>query len=197
MARHCNLTGGLVDLFRNTEISHDLPQYPSHPHPLAAHWWLWVGQSCGRSSDHESPSHCSIGQSFLLIGSLIAWLSLQAGFHLLGRVGGSFPSSPNNLASHPKRSTISLHHRQEHYMTETMLLKNNSIELQICTVHKAKLNRRYTTIHTNWNGTLGHTSSTASPQTWFSRWNTGRVWLFIGFIGYNFTGISTASKVHS
>ena len=39
-------------------------------------------------------------------------------------------------------------------MTETLLLKNNSIELQICTVHKTKLKERYTTIHINLNGTL-------------------------------------------
>ena len=55
---------------------------------------------------------------------------------------------------------ISLHHRQDHYVTETLLLKNNSIELQICTVNK-KMDKYYTTIHTNWNGTLGHTSSAA------------------------------------
>jgi len=53
----------------------------------------------------------------------------------------AFP--PNNLASHPKRSTISLHHSQEHYMTE------------IGTVHKTKLNKHNTTIHIwHGNGTL-------------------------------------------
>jgi len=45
---------------------------------------------------------------------------------------------------------------------ESLLLKNNSIELQICTVHKTKLNKRCTTIHTNWNGTLGHISRLAT-----------------------------------
>jgi len=69
------------------------------------------------------------------------------------------PPPPYNLVSY-QRSTISLHHRQEHYMTETLLLKNDSVESQICTVHKTKC---YTTIHTNWNGTLSHTSSGASP----------------------------------
>jgi len=48
-------------------------------------------------------------------------------------------------------------------MTKTLLLKNNSIKLLICTVHKAKLNKHYTTIPTNWNGTLGHTPSGAPP----------------------------------
>ena len=48
-------------------------------------------------------------------------------------------------------------------MNETLLMKNNSIELQIFTVHKIKLNKHSTTSHTNWNGTLGHTSSTAPP----------------------------------
>ena len=97
--------------------------------------------------------------------------------------GGGEASSPNNLASHPKRTTISLHHRQKHHMTETQLLKNNSIEIQIYAVHRTKLNKRYTTIHTNWNGMLGHTSSTASPQSWFSRWNTEYVemWLLFSF----------------
>ena len=33
-----------------------------------------------------------------------------------------------------RRSTTSLNHMQEHYMS--LLLKNNSIELQFCTVHK-------------------------------------------------------------
>jgi len=31
-------------------------------------------------------------------------------------------------------------------MTETLLLKNNSIELQICTVHKTKLNMKLTLV---------------------------------------------------
>jgi len=31
-------------------------------------------------------------------------------------------------------------------------------------VHKAKMNKRYTTIHTNWNGMLAHTSSASSPK---------------------------------
>ena len=53
-----------------------------------------------------------------------------------GSLGGGKLLPQNDLASHPKRSTISLHHTQEHYMTETLLLKNKSIELQICTVHK-------------------------------------------------------------
>jgi len=38
-------------------------------------------------------------------------------------MGEASPLPPNNLASHPKRSTISLHHRQEHYMTETLLFE--------------------------------------------------------------------------
>jgi len=48
-------------------------------------------------------------------------------------------------------------------MTETLLLKNNSIELQIFTVHTTKLNviQQFTAIHMNWNGT----SFAASPQT--------------------------------
>ena len=48
----------------------------------------------------------------------VGWNNHHSRFHLLGG-GGIFP--PNNLAFHPKRSTISLHHRQEHYMTETLL----------------------------------------------------------------------------
>jgi len=47
--------------------------------------------------------------------------------------------------------------------SEIPLLKNSSIELLICTVHKPHLNKCYTTIHTNWSGTLGHTFSAASP----------------------------------
>ena len=40
-------------------------------------------------------------------------------------------------------------------MTETVLLKNNSIEFQICIVQQTKLKKCYTTIiHSNWNDTI-------------------------------------------
>ena len=67
-----------------------------------------------------------------LVHSVADIMSASTGFHLQG-AGVSFP--PNNQASIPKKSTITLHHRQNHYLTETLLLKNNSVELQICTVH--------------------------------------------------------------
>ena len=72
--------------------------------------------------------------------------------------------------SHPKRSTISLHHRQKHYWVTAFEKQFNWVtDLHTC---KRKTEQIYTTIHTNWKGTLGHISSTASPQKWFSRWNT-------------------------
>ena len=67
-------------------------------------------------------------------------------------------SSP--LTSHSKRSTISLHHGRTLYDWDTAFEKQFNW-VTICTVHKTKLNKHYTTIHTNWNGTLGHTSSAA------------------------------------
>ena len=38
-------------------VSHDLPQFPSHLHPLAARWWWWAVQSCARNPGHVSASH--------------------------------------------------------------------------------------------------------------------------------------------